>query len=79
MCKKKKKKSSSKPGAREDYIDMQYDAKTESLKSPKKPRSQTTSPLHQQYTKPTITAVKPTKDIELKENEAYAEGIYESV
>ena len=78
MCKKKKKAPSIR-GALEDYVDMQYNAKTESLKSPRKPHCQTTSPSYQHYTKPTITAVKPTKDIELKENEAYAEGIYESV
>ena len=69
MCKKKR-KASSEPGARDDYIDMQYDAKTESLK---KPCSQTTSPLDQHYTKPPMTAVQPTKGIELKENEEFAE------
>ena len=78
MCKKKKKASNT-PEAHEDYIDMQYDAKTKSLKAPKKPRPQTTSPSHQQETKPPITAVKPTKDIELKENEEFAEDMYERV
>ena len=78
MCKKKK-KAPSKPGALEDYVDMQYNAKTESLKSPKKPHSQTTSPSHQHYTKPPMIAVKPTKDIELKENEEFADDMYESI
>ena len=74
----KKKKASSESGARDDYTDMRYDAKTESLKASGKPRLPTTSPLHH-YTKPPMTAVKPTKDIELKENEELAEDMYESV
>ena len=74
----KKRKAPSKSGARDDYNDMRYDAKTESLKAPRKPHLLTTSSSHH-YTKPPMTALKPTKNIELKENKELAEDTYESV
>ena len=74
----KKRKVPSEPRARDDYTDMRYDSATESLKAPRKPHLPTALPSHQ-YTKPPITAVKPTKNIELKENEEFAEDTYESI
>ena len=75
----KKRKVSSQPAARDDYTDMKYDVKTESVKAPRMTYSQSTSSSHQHYMKPPMTAVKPTKDIELKENEENPEDMYESV
>ena len=74
----KKRKPSSESEARSDYTDMTYDARTESLEAPKNPLLLTTSPSHH-HTKPPMTAVKPTKYIELKENEEFADGTHESI
>ena len=67
----KKRKTSSEPQACAKYTDMGYDVKTQSLKTPSPSHSQPTSPSHQHYVKPPKIAMKPARDIELQENEAY--------
>ena len=77
----KKRKASKEPEASHNYTDMdvRYEARAESVKATRKPHSQPTSPSHQHFVKPPITAVKPNKDIELKESEELADNTYESV
>ena len=60
-------------------MDVRYEARVESVKATRKPHSQPTSSSHQHYIKPPMTAVKPGKDVELKENEELAEDAYESL
>ena len=74
---KKKRKATSEPGVY--YTDMGYDAKTESLKTPSKPSSETTSPSYQLLIKNARTAVKSTSDIELDEYMDLDQEPYESM
>lgn len=73
MCKKKR-KASSELGAGDDNIEMEYHAKTESLKASTKPREVC---YNEHYSKPPLTGVKPTKA--MKENEEFTDDMYESV
>ena len=75
----KKKRPSRDPGTHDDYTDMKYSAKTDSLRYQKEPHSKPTLPSHQHYMNPPEAAVNPIQDIELKENEELAEDTYESV
>ena len=75
----KKRKVSSQPAAHNNYTDMRYDVQTESVKNPRMPSSQPTSPSYQHYMTPRMTAVKTTKQTELKENEAQPEHMYANI
>ena len=75
----RKRMPSKEPGTHNDYTDMKYSAKTNSLRYQSGPHSKLTLPSHQRYMKSPEAAVNPFQDIELKENKELAEGTYENV